>query len=720
MRKKSVLVYGTPEKLMKFLTRRSVQDYEVVGVLGAEEFESFSFLRDGKPLETFTPQNLPSLVYELADGIIFLGCDIKDSVVNFFIERGIDRRKIMLVDDNGNWKSFEQKDATGTRTAYLCGMEFHIRAKEDERFLTQTMTLLKRQNHRSSLNWQDYPRWVASIYKEYSDTPLDFNNCKTFTEKLQWLKLYDATPLKSRLADKYLVRDWVEKKIGGQYLIPLLGVWDNFDDINFDKLPNQFVLKCNAGSDMTVVVNDKNTFKKQQTREKFAAWFAVDFATVNFELHYTRIDKRIIAERLLRNGNAPDLLKYSFWCFGGKPYCCRVVTGEGINSRVDYFDLNWKHLDYEQKNYPNSDKPEQLLAPKNLKQMKELAAKLSEGFAFVSVDLYEANGRVYFGGMNFIPKAGNFSYKSKGTNEQLGKLLELPAPKPMQIKALPRAEYRLRQKFLHEIKLPSTPAKLPEQNVIASLTSWEKRIGSAHLAIKTILNQTHLPDLTVLYLAEEEFPQREKELPKELLALRSKHFEIRWVEKNIRSYKKLIPALKDFPNDVIITFDDDLFFHKDLVKRLITAYIENPQAIHCHRVRNVTFNEGGKLSYSKTAHIPYECPSYLNKLSGGAACLYPPHSLHEDILREDKFMTLAPTNDDLWFWLMGVLNGRRVNVVKDNVDKLDYLPETQEVGLNMINNMGDNLFFRDLENILNAYPVLRDVLRYEQFLATGK
>ena len=209
-------------------------------------------------------------------------------------------------------------------------------------------------------------------------------------------------------------------------------------------------------------------------------------------------------------------------------------------------------------------------------------------------------------------------------------------------------------------------------------------------------------------------------MPSELRVLRSRRFEIRWIKKNIRSYKKLIPALKDFPEDVIITFDDDLLFHKDLVKRLLAAYMENPEVIHCHRIRNVLFDANGKLVYPKTHHVPFERPSYLNKLSGGAACLYPPHSLHRDVSREDKFMTLAPTNDDLWFWLMAVLNGRRVNVVKDNIDRLEYLPDTQDVGLNMINNLGDKLFFRDLDNILNAYPVLKEILRYEQFLIMGE
>lgn len=222
--------------------------------------------------------------------------------------------------------------------------------------------------------------------------------------------------------------------------------------------------------------------------------------------------------------------------------------------------------------------------------------------------------------------------------------------------------------------------------------------------------------MTVLYLATEEFPRREENLPRELLNLRSERFEIRWT-KNIRSYKKLIPALKDFPDDIIITFDDDLLFRPELIERLLVGYRQHPEMIQCHRITNISFDAAGNV---KTSHMPYDKPTYLNKLSGGAACLYPPHSLHEEVLRENKFMTLAPTSDDIWFWLMGVLNGRRVNVVENNLDTLNYIPGTQDVALSLINDQGEKFFFKHLENILNAYPVLREILLYEQRLANGQ
>ena len=236
------------------------------------------------------------------------------------------------------------------------------------------------------------------------------------------------------------------------------------------------------------------------------------------------------------------------------------------------------------------------------------------------------------------------------------------------------------------------------------------------MAIQTILNQTRRPDLTVLYLAKEEFPYLERNLPRELLALRSDRFEIRWT-KNIRSYKKLIPTLKDFPDDIIITFDDDLFFHPEVIERLLVGYKKYPEMIHAHRVRHMTFDKSGK--FVKGSGILYDRPTYLHKLSCGAGCLFPPQSLHEEIFREDKFMMLAPTNDDLWFWLMGVLNGRRMNAVENNIPELNTIPNTWEYALWQVNFYGEKLFNKHLENILNAYPVLREILRYEQRLANG-
>lgn len=177
--------------------------------------------------------------------------------------------------------------------------------------------------------------------------PLDFNDLRTFTEKLQWLKIFDATPIKSRLADKYLVRNWVAEKIGQEYLIPLLGVWDDFDDIDFDDLPDQFVLKCNHGSGMNIIVRDKKTFDKQQAREKLNSWLAFDYGMSDgIELHYTRIDRKIIAEKYIEEMNG-GLLDYKFHCFNGTVKFIQTIGDRDLikhTGHQNFYNLKWNAL----------------------------------------------------------------------------------------------------------------------------------------------------------------------------------------------------------------------------------------------------------------------------------------------------------------------------------------------------------------------------------------
>ena len=718
MRKKKVLVHGTLKSLQKFFSDAESREFEIVAVL-SEEPEKISPVRDNEPLDVFTPQTLPKMVYGLVDGIIITDIVANRGLVKVFLKQGVEPRKIILWDEQEGWGNLNLPDKDGTQVIYFCGLAFHLRNDADVDFFNDIYMRFQNQRYMKNLDPRLYPVAMEQDYQRRMGKPLDLNNVKTFTEKLWWIKLYDATPLKSRLADKFLVRRWVADKIGEQYLIPLLGVWDDFDDIDFDELPDQFVLKCNHGAGMNIIVRDKKSFDKRNAREKLNAWLAVDYsAQLGLELHYTRIKRKIIAEKFMTNGDLPDLTDYKFSCFNGKINHCKVISGHTTDLRLDYFDMNWHRLKFEQKTNPNSDHPERIPPPKNFELMTKLAATLSEGFAFVRVDFYEIDGKVYFGEMTFTPGAGHFYYKSAGTDEYLGSLLKLPAPTPPPA-LVSGVDYRVRQKFLGEVKFPPPPKLLPERKIIASLTSWMKRIGTVHLAIQTILNQTRRPDLTVLYLATEEFPRRENDLPRELLALCSDRFEIRWT-KNIRSYKKLIPALKDFPDDIIITFDDDLFYHPEIIERLLAGYRKYPALINCHRINNIFIDEAGNHDFAANHFIPYDKPTYLNKLTGVCGVLYPPHCLHEDVLDEDKFMTLAPTNDDIWFWLMGVLNGRRVNVVENNINELNYISDTQDVSLWHKNNLGDRLLFKDLEKIFNAYPVLQEILLYEQRLANGK
>ncbi|MBQ6130991.1 MAG: hypothetical protein IJL12_01435 [Selenomonadaceae bacterium] len=429
MKKKKVLVHGTPDSLKKFFSDAISFDYEVAAIL-SESFEKISIVRGGKELEVIPSQSLPKFIQRIIEAVIITDSNARDAVVNFFLKQGFNPRKLILWHETEGWVKLEIQGSDNTRVAYVNGLEFHIQNEADEKFFNSTLGRFKTIRAYRNTDPKLYPSILAQDFQRRTGKPLNFANLKTYTEKMQWLKLYDATPLKSRLADKFLVRSWVTEKIGAQYLIPLLGVWDSFDDIDFNALPEQFVLKCNHGSGMNVVVRDKHAFDKQRAREKLNAWLAEDFGLFFLELHYTRINRKIIAEKFMQDGDAPDLTDYKFWCFGGKPTYCKVITGRTQSARLDYFDMNWQHMNFEQNNRPNSEHPEQIPLPKNFELMKELAAKLAEGFAHVRVDFYEIGGRVYFGEMTFTPGAGNFSFKSEGTDEHLGSLLTLPKASP--------------------------------------------------------------------------------------------------------------------------------------------------------------------------------------------------------------------------------------------------------------------------------------------------
>lgn len=272
-------------------------------------------------------------------------------------------------------------------------------------------------------------------------------------------------------------------------------------------------------------------------------------------------------------------------------------------------------------------------------------------------------------------------------------------------------EYRTGRKYKFEkvTKSGLTDIKRNPQ-IIVSLTSFPDRIPFIYKTISSLLNQTLKPDMVILWLAKEQFPQLENDLPDELLELKKYGLTIKWCN-NIRSYKKLVPAIKEYPNDIIITVDDDIYYDKTLVELLYKSYEKEPQYIHCHRCTKI-FYKNGKIKAKGGGKKFYKYPSYANKLVGVGGVLYPPNSLYCDITNENLFMELAPTNDDIWFWLMAVLNNKKIKVIKNNIPEPAEIDETmQGPCLTQINDHGDNLFYKQLDNILNHYEGLEDKIK---------
>lgn len=256
---------------------------------------------------------------------------------------------------------------------------------------------------------------------------LDLKCPKCLNDKLQWMKFNYRFPLQTIVSDKYAVREYVAEKIGSEYLIPLLGVWDNFEQINFEKLPEQFVLKCNHDSGGLAICTNKKDFDINGARKKIERSLKSNFYWIGREYQYKNIIPKIICEQYItEDGNVPE--DYKIYCFNGIPDAILVCKGrfsKGSHKAQYYFyDHNWNFLPYNKgDNVNNNPKVEK---PKNLDKMLEIARKLSEDFIFARIDLYNIDGKIYFGEITLSPNSGFDPDITVETDKMFGEKLEIP------------------------------------------------------------------------------------------------------------------------------------------------------------------------------------------------------------------------------------------------------------------------------------------------------
>lgn len=256
-----------------------------------------------------------------------------------------------------------------------------------------------------------------------------------------------------------------------------------------------------------------------------------------------------------------------------------------------------------------------------------------------------------------------------------------------------------------------TETKYAEE-IIVSLTSFPERIETVSETIKTLLMQTQKPNRIILWLAEEQFQNKEKDLPQILLKMQKYGLEIKWCH-NIRSFKKLIPTLELCPEAIVITADDDLIYRRHWISILYKEYLKHPDMVCAHRITKF-YLENDSYNVISGGYDTWPEATYLHKLTGGAGALYPPNIFNENAFNTDMFMQLCPTSDDIWFWLMAVLNGVKVCVPARPDLNLIYVKGTQEgPTLWSINDRGEKLFWKAFYNILNQYPILDKMLREE-------
>ncbi len=271
-------------------------------------------------------------------------------------------------------------------------------------------------------------KFLRRKFKACMGRELDLENPEKFNDKLQWLKLNYRLPEYTMMVDKYLVRDYIREQLGEEYLIPLVGAWDSPDEIDFDALPDKFVLKCNHNSGVGMYIcRDKSKMDVEKVKKELWRGLNQNYYLVHREWPYKDVKRKIICEKFMSDApGASDFTDYKFFCFNGKVdsvmVCLERSSGE---TKFYFFDENWelKRLNIRGKNAPEGFT---IPKPECMDEMFKIAAKLSVGMPFVRVDLYQSNGQIYFGELTFFPDSGFDANLLPETDEYFGKLLELP------------------------------------------------------------------------------------------------------------------------------------------------------------------------------------------------------------------------------------------------------------------------------------------------------
>lgn len=280
------------------------------------------------------------------------------------------------------------------------------------------------------LNFINDKLYLKIIYYFFMNKQLNFSNVLTLNEKIQWLKIYDRKEKYIDLVDKYIVKKYIKKWIGEEYVIPTLGVWKNFDDIDFNKLPNKFVLKCTHDSGSYIICRDKNHFNLKKARSKILNKLSHNYFWVGREWAYKNIEPKIIAEEFIEDedNESKGVTDYKFYCFNGVAFYVLVCFDRDTeNTKFYFFDRNWNLKRYN-KFGKNAPKDFTLSKPKNINKMFDIAGILAQKSeaSFVRVDLYNVNGKIYFGELTFYPNCGLDRNRLPETDLYFGGLVKLP------------------------------------------------------------------------------------------------------------------------------------------------------------------------------------------------------------------------------------------------------------------------------------------------------
>lgn len=264
--------------------------------------------------------------------------------------------------------------------------------------------------------------YLKMVYRIKTGKKLNLKNPVGFNDKMNWLKLNDRHWEYTDYVDKYKVREIISGKIGEEYLFPLLGVWDSFDDIDFDKLPDKFVLKCNHDSASVKIILDKKTINKKELKNFFDGRMQLNSFCLGREYPYKNVVPKIIAEKFIEVDDKHGLRDYKFFCFDGEPKFLFVATDRSTDVKFDFYDIGFNHIDTTNIHLQSGL---QLEKPEKFEEMVELARKLSQGMKFVRIDLYNVDGKIYFGEYTFFHGGGFYLFYPDKYEKIFGDMIKL-------------------------------------------------------------------------------------------------------------------------------------------------------------------------------------------------------------------------------------------------------------------------------------------------------
>ena len=275
--------------------------------------------------------------------------------------------------------------------------------------------------------WLPDKIYLKLLYRYKMGRRLDLTNPQTFCEKIQWLKLYDRKPEYTKMVDKYAVKKYMAAIIGEEYIIPTLGVWDTPDDIDWEHLPDQFVLKTTHGGGSTgvVICRDKSTFDRDVAKRRLERSLKSDIYKSYREWPYKDVKKRIIAEEFIEVKGHQDLPDYKFYCFNGEPKYCQVIRDRNTLETIDFYDMEWNHMPFVGLNPVAKNGLNPVAKPEHLTKMCEICRRLATGIPFLRVDLYVLNGKEYFGETTFYPASGIGIFTPDKWNVVLGQMINI-------------------------------------------------------------------------------------------------------------------------------------------------------------------------------------------------------------------------------------------------------------------------------------------------------